>query len=620
MASSGVLKEFVVKLGFKLDQQQLKNFQEGMRGIAARSTELTKSFIALGEASALSITAVGTALTAASKQLEGLYFSSQRTGASAKELQTFSFAAEQIGVSAEQARAAVEGLAAARRTNPGLNGILGDPNNPNVGLGIDPRQTDNAKVLVELLGKLHAIPHFQGAQIASLFGIDEATLNQLENNAPELLKAMQLREKLFSSDGVDPDKFDKQGHQFLMQLRRLGASALDLSEIIATRLIPSGNAVIVWLQGAVGWLAKADQWTGGWSSKLIGLALTLKTFAASLGIIGRLTGISGIVKGIGLGRGAAVAGGEAAAGAVAGEGAAAGGGLLAAASSLLPVLIPLIVGAAAIAAVAWVVTHPAEVRKAAAWVGDKAKEAGHAITTEAHSLPGQAMGLLHSLAKIPHAAHAAIDGLATLPQQFDWVKSIAGGVDSLAKFTAGFEGHVKGGYGVYRDIAGNLTAGFGHLVRKGEDFSNLDRQGALALLAKDLHSAMSSVAKLVKVHLTGNQADALADFVFNLGEGKLARSTLLKKLNSGDFAGAADQFQYFNKVLQNGHLVANGGLSSRRAAEAALFRAADRPVTITQKTDIHVTGGDAGSTAREVARQQGRVNADLARNLQGAVQ
>jgi GH24 family phage-related lysozyme (muramidase) len=210
-------------------------------------------------------------------------------------------------------------------------------------------------------------------------------------------------------------------------------------------------------------------------------------------------------------------------------------------------------------------------------------DAAHAIQ-DMHKQVQASGGYLRSLGTIAgpvgDVARLAVRG-------YDAYQNIAG---SLATMVAKFEGHAKNGYGVYRDIAGNLTAGFGHLVRKGEDFSHLDKAGAMALLAKDLGAAVSTVSKMVKVHLSHNQADALADFVFNLGGDKFSRSTLLKKLNSGDFAGAADQFQYWNKAMNHGHLVVNSGLSARRSAEADLFRAPDKTTTITQHADIHVEG------------------------------
>jgi lysozyme len=90
---------------------------------------------------------------------------------------------------------------------------------------------------------------------------------------------------------------------------------------------------------------------------------------------------------------------------------------------------------------------------------------------------------------------------------------------------------------------------------------------ALELLANTLGKYEKAVNDYVKVTLTQNEFDALVSFTYNLGSGNLLSSTLLKKLNAGDKAGAANQFEVWNKaggkVLQ--------GLVTRRAAEKALF-------------------------------------------------
>ncbi len=90
---------------------------------------------------------------------------------------------------------------------------------------------------------------------------------------------------------------------------------------------------------------------------------------------------------------------------------------------------------------------------------------------------------------------------------------------------------------------------------------------ALELLAKTLGKYEKAVNDYVKVPLTQNEFDALVSFTYNLGAGNLLSSTLLKKLNAGDKAGAANQFDVWNKaggkVLQ--------GLVTRRAAEKDLF-------------------------------------------------
>ena len=87
------------------------------------------------------------------------------------------------------------------------------------------------------------------------------------------------------------------------------------------------------------------------------------------------------------------------------------------------------------------------------------------------------------------------------------------------------------------------------------------------LLTVDLSRFEIGVSKLVKVFLNQNQFDALVCFSFNLGLGSLGGSTLLKKLNLGDYTGASLEFP---KWTHAGGVILPG-LVKRRAAEKALF-------------------------------------------------
>ncbi len=120
----------------------------------------------------------------------------------------------------------------------------------------------------------------------------------------------------------------------------------------------------------------------------------------------------------------------------------------------------------------------------------------------------------------------------------------------------------------YLDAVGKPTIGYGHLIRPGETFNGpISQQQAEALLRKDLVDTEQGIAKAVRVSITQGQFDALASFVFNLGAGRLRSSTLLRKLNAGDYAGAANQFLLWDKA--GGKPLK--GLTKRRQAERKLF-------------------------------------------------
>lgn len=118
----------------------------------------------------------------------------------------------------------------------------------------------------------------------------------------------------------------------------------------------------------------------------------------------------------------------------------------------------------------------------------------------------------------------------------------------------------------YRCPAGIPTIGYGHTrgVKMGDRCSV---QQADVWLTEDMQDAEAAVASLVKKPLTQSQFDALVSFTFNLGAGRLAESTLLVLLNRGNYAGAAAQFQRWDKSKG----VTLAGLVRRRKAEAELF-------------------------------------------------
>ena len=121
---------------------------------------------------------------------------------------------------------------------------------------------------------------------------------------------------------------------------------------------------------------------------------------------------------------------------------------------------------------------------------------------------------------------------------------------------------------VYLDAAGFPTIGYGHRLLHPESFSNgIDEVQAERTLAYDVREAEQAVLRLVKVPLNQGQFDALVDFCFNLGAGKLAESTLLKDLNAGRYDAAQEQ------LLRWDHTGAqeNAGLRARREAEAELW-------------------------------------------------
>jgi lysozyme len=118
------------------------------------------------------------------------------------------------------------------------------------------------------------------------------------------------------------------------------------------------------------------------------------------------------------------------------------------------------------------------------------------------------------------------------------------------------------------DVEGYPTIGYGHCLIHPETFPNgINEFQGTAILYEDVHDAEQAVARLVKVPLTQGQYDALVDFVFNLGQVRLAESTLLRELNSGRFVEAGEQLLRWDHAGTQ----ENAGLKARREAELSLW-------------------------------------------------
>lgn len=114
------------------------------------------------------------------------------------------------------------------------------------------------------------------------------------------------------------------------------------------------------------------------------------------------------------------------------------------------------------------------------------------------------------------------------------------------------------GYGSTRDHAGH------RVIRS---TPAITREAAHLLMIRDLRSALQCINSLVRVNLDPVEEAALISFIYNVGEGAFAKSTLLRKINADDLIGAGAEFAKWNQG--GGKVLA--GLVRRRAAERALF-------------------------------------------------
>lgn len=157
---------------------------------------------------------------------------------------------------------------------------------------------------------------------------------------------------------------------------------------------------------------------------------------------------------------------------------------------------------------------------------------------------------------------------------FDAVKNMLGipesmsvsnkGVDLICEFEGKRLTSYDDGVGVWTIGFGTIKYPNGTRVKKG-DTCTLEQ--AKEYMRHDLIEFEHTVNSSVKVPLNQNQFDALVSLAYNIGSNAFKSSTLVKKLNTGDYQGAADQFNVWinagGKRMQ--------GLVNRRDREKLLF-------------------------------------------------
>jgi hypothetical protein len=220
--SDNVLREFLVSLGFQVDEASMKKFTTSVEGV-------TKSVMKVGAEVAASAAGVVAGVKIISNQMENLYYASQRTGATVGNIMALRYAAGQIGLTADQAQGALENFARTLRLNPGTNSLLDS-------LGVTGK--DPAEKFDSFIAKAKQMQPYVAAAYAGLFGIDPDTLLMLEQGQDKRLAAEQAYHQKLAAFGIDPDQAARAGVDFNNSLRSVKDTFSDLWIVIESKLAP----------------------------------------------------------------------------------------------------------------------------------------------------------------------------------------------------------------------------------------------------------------------------------------------------------------------------------------------------------------------------------------------
>lgn len=207
--ADNVIKEFLVSLGFKVDDKSQKSFNDGIDLATAKA-------VALGEGMVEAAKAVASAVTSMAQDLDTLYWRTQRLGSSAVDVKAFEYAISQLGGSAQGARASLENIAEFLKSSPGNVDFL-------LQYGVSPEHIGNAeKSLIDLEKTFKRMPYWQAKSIASVIGIDPLTLQAMIRDTGEFEKQL---EEMAKASGLNFDEAAKKAAEFQQRLRELREQA-----------------------------------------------------------------------------------------------------------------------------------------------------------------------------------------------------------------------------------------------------------------------------------------------------------------------------------------------------------------------------------------------------------
>ncbi len=132
----------------------------------------------------------------------------------------------------------------------------------------------------------------------------------------------------------------------------------------------------------------------------------------------------------------------------------------------------------------------------------------------------------------------------------------------------------------YRDSAGIATIGYGTIAypdgsRVTMSDPAVTDEEATSYLSYEMSQKSAQIAPLLQRPATLHQAAAMLSLTYNIGSAGFKSSSVLRKFNGGDIAGAADAFLMWDKATVDGKLVVVPGLLSRREQERTIFLTAD---------------------------------------------
>lgn len=243
MSNKNIIREFLVSLGYQVDETGRRKFVDGVDGATDAVNKLTKALKAIATGAA--IYGVVHWFDKVTGGLEDMYYAAQRTHSSVRELQSFGYAASQMGSSAAQALSSAQAIYQFIRNQPNAPDWLRSQLGVNI-IGPDGRMKSGVEIAKEIGAALNRQPIYLQAQYADQMGIP-LELRQALQNAGAFQQFQAQYNAMLRKAGLNPDQAAQQARDFQRGARSIGAAFEIVRNSVMSALIGHGGAT-----GAIG--------------------------------------------------------------------------------------------------------------------------------------------------------------------------------------------------------------------------------------------------------------------------------------------------------------------------------------------------------------------------------
>ncbi|OCZ31914.1 cell wall hydrolase [Acinetobacter pittii] len=288
--SDTVIRDFLVSLGFSTDNEGARKMGDALKGVELKATLLHKTLLLLA-------TGAVVAVAKTASELDKLYYSSQRIGASASNIRAYGDAISQMGGNAQNALQSLENVAQKMRNSPGYEGML-------TGMGVATRDgngqlRDRVEVMKDLSKTMKGMDYYQANAYASSLGIDENTLMAMRDD--KFISNMEKYQKLRQDVGLT-DELTKSGTEFMVQFRDITMTTKAITEVVVMTagqaLIPILKMINNFLRSAIAWFAELDPRFKAILATGLKFALLAVIFGGFIGTIAKLASVLPMLKGL----------------------------------------------------------------------------------------------------------------------------------------------------------------------------------------------------------------------------------------------------------------------------------------------------------------------------------